>query len=327
MKSLLKKFCIYLTPFVIIAVLFLTFSPFDYFSLRDDTNYDAKPMTDMRSLMKDKPDKIILGDSRMANLNVDYINEITEEDYLSLAFGGANMGESIALFWFATEHTQLTKVVFGVGWYTSNGEQTPGKIPAYAKEVTNPLNFLSDYNNWTYTLWRMRVATRNAAADLFNQPRWAIDDPDPRALDTLPPMNVEGSGLWRQDIMDYGNIIYSNLDTIGYELRDDTLAQLQEVIDYCDQNGIELIFVFPPMHDVLFYTVTPHMNIDVYRERYKRFLIERATVFDFEFQSGFNSNDRNFVDGFHLTGAGKMWLSQVIFTDMETPDVNRYYKD
>lgn len=323
MKKLLKKFCIYLIPFIVIALLFFLFSPYDYLSLRGYTNYEAKPLTDMRLLMKEQPDSIILGDSRMANLNVDYINEITGEHYVSLAFGGANLGESVALFWFATEHTQLKKVVFGVGWYTSNGEQPAGNIPRRVQEATNPWKFFSSYNNWTFTLHRIRVSLHNFAANSLGMTALAIDDPDPRSLDTPVPQ-FPWTGTFRQDLYDSGFIIFSNLEDIGYELRQDTLDQLGEVIDYCGQNDIEIIFVFPPMHDVLFLTVTPRLGIDVYREQYKEYLIARATVYDLEFRNAFNSNDMNFVDAFHLTGAGKKWLAEVIFTDLESPYIIRY---
>lgn len=316
-----------------LILLFLLFSPYNYLGVRKEVPYDSMPLSSMREVILKQPDKIVLGDSRMANLNPDYIEQVSGEHYTMLAFGGANVGHSIALFWFATEHTQLSKVVFGIGWYTSNGEQGPGFIPELAQQATNPIKFIADYDNWSFTMHRFRVRYTNAVNSVITMPAgWVEEDTDiAQSMENRPLPVSDEYTPFHPGVMNHSYIICATLNDLedGYELRDDTLNQLGEVIDYCDQNGIEIVFVFPPMHLVLFQDVTGPLGIDADRERYKQYLIARATVYDFEFVNAFNNNDRNFLDAFHLNGDAKKWLINAIFADVETPDSNviRYIKD
>lgn len=325
MKRLFKKLCIFFTPFLILTLLFFVFEPFDYFLLRGDAPYSAKPLSSMREVIRNKPDKIILGDSRMANLNTDYIKEITGEDYTMLGFGGSTVGECVALFWFATEHTTLTEVVFGVGFYTSANEQTAGRIPHTEKQATNIFSFYSNSNNWLSAINNAKEQTVNAAAQLFNQPAWITYPEDPQSTEDIP-VDLTWGSVWRKNLEDFANLLYSNLER-GYTLEKNTLDMLGEVIDYCNANGIKITFVFPPMHDSVYVMVTGPLGIDPYREQYKKYLIRRATVFDFEFRSAFSASDSNFYDGFHLTGTNKKWLAEMIFTDAASENVIRYYRD
>jgi len=98
---------------------------------------------------------------------------------------------------------------------------------------------------------------------------------------------------------------------------------LEEIIDYCSANGIELVFVIPPMHISLFTLVTEPLGIDTYRERLRTFLVERASVIDLEFISEFNSYDDNYFDGFHLRNEMKRILIEFIFCSRDSEAVNR----
>ena len=72
MKKVLKKLILYVLPFLLIFGLFLAFEPYDYFGLRGgDSDYLCKPLSSVRELVLTHPENIVLGDSRMANLNMD----------------------------------------------------------------------------------------------------------------------------------------------------------------------------------------------------------------------------------------------------------------
>lgn len=129
LDKIIRKTALFLLPFLIVFLLFFMLEPYDYFGLRGDATYLSKPLSAMRAVRRDRPANIILGDSRMANLNIGYIEELTGEDYEMLGFGGATMGECIELFWYATEQTKLEKVYFEVTFYTAGGDMEAAVFP------------------------------------------------------------------------------------------------------------------------------------------------------------------------------------------------------
>ena len=330
MKRLLKKMLLFTVPFFLALVFFFLFEPYDYFAVKGNAAYHSKPLSAMRYTMLRKPDKIILGDSRMANLDNNYIREISGEEYATLGYGGSQLGESIDMFWFAVEHTELSKVVFGLNFFTSPGTQTGEnrvlrveQVEPYAK---NPLKFISHINYWLETMANAKNTIQNGIARLLNLPEFEVWVEDPRVDNILP--DSEMGKKWPKNIESYGKEdIYKALT--GFHIEDETYAALQEIIDYCDANGIELIFVFPPVHDSIFEYVVEPLGFGGDLERYKEFLIERATVYDFELRTEFSAAQDTFYDGFHLLLDGKHLFARLLFTDTdEHPEmVERHIKD
>ena len=71
MKKLVRKLAIFLIPFALALVFFFVFEPYDYFAVKGDAVYGSMPLSSMRQLKKERPANIILGDSRMANIDTD----------------------------------------------------------------------------------------------------------------------------------------------------------------------------------------------------------------------------------------------------------------
>ena len=122
MKSFAKKMLIFIAPAVVAVVLFFVFEPYDYFGLKHNSHYLSKPLSTMREVIRDHPKSIILGDSQMANLNIDYIEELTGTRYTMLGFGGSRSVLSVNIE--AAGHHPAT---LGVGlttgcWATRRGD-------------------------------------------------------------------------------------------------------------------------------------------------------------------------------------------------------------
>lgn len=316
MKRFLKRFGLYIIPFLIIVLLFFMFEPYDYFLLRGDAPYDTMPLSSMREVIVEKPSRIILGDSKMANLNTDYIREITGKDYTMLGFGGAGIGECIELFWFATEHTQLEEVYFGISFYMVRGQYRAGRITEMERRATNMFRFMSDFQYWLRAL----NGAKEAAMELTG--REVVPPEDPTSFELLP-VPTEMGRRYRQDIEDYAGIIYEMCE--NYYIDYPTLDKIQEVIDYCNQHGIELTFVFTPTHESIYTMVTEPLGIDDITPMLKEFLIGKANVLDMEFLNDFTRNEDNFFDGFHLTGPQKKLLADLLFTNTPSDYIVRSY--
>ena len=324
MKKFLSKLCLYLLPFVLILGVFLALEPYDYFGLRGgDSTYLSRPLSTVRELQREKPENIILGDSRMANLSTDYIYELTGEEYMMLGFGGAQTGELLEMFWYAAEHCELEKVVFGINLYTSCGEQDAGRMPAMIERAENPADFLFNANVWLEAINNGKMKLMNLAAKLLSRPDMMQYHEDPTDY-TLPQQIPQERGeKYRADLEAYCEILKVNLHPES-EIEDQLVQRLGEVIDYCEENGIELIFVYPPMQESVMELVVEAQGLDAQMRKYKEYLAARATVYDMEFRNSFTQNEANFFDGYHLANPMKQYLVEVLFTDIEADCIRRY---
>ena len=318
MKSFAKKMLIFIAPAVVAVVLFFVFEPYDYFGLKHNSHYLSKPLSTMREVIRDHPKSIILGDSQMANLNIDYIEELTGTRYTMLGFGGSRVGECISLFWFATEHTQLEKVVFGVNFYSSGGELDSGRIPSLIPKAENPFQFVSGANYWLQSIDEAKRLTVNLFASICGREEWITEPEDPTSFEHIEVSDERGA-VYRKDLEEYSELLLSVIGKDGsFHIEEETMAALGEVIDYCDANGIEIIFVFPPMQESVFDLVTEPYGIDEDLVKYKQYLSERATVYDLCYKNSFTENEDNFYDGLHLAGEQKRTFAELIFTDIES---------
>ncbi len=322
MGKLLKKIALFIIPFIVVFALFLAFDPYNYFGQGSKISYMSKPLSTMRELVREQSENIILGDSHMANFNVGYIEEISGERYTMLAFGGGTMPENIDEFWYAAEHTTLKKVVFGVEFYNMNTNHGARRFVQIIPKIQQPLKFLGDYSYWLEAAENMKSQAMNGLAKLLNISSLEVfvDDPSSLSQDVRPSEERNEYGE-RIDLVNYSGIIYGQCQ--GYRGPLDYLVELEKIIDYCDANGIEIIFVIPNSSAVLWEDVIYPLEIDFYIEIYKDFLKSRATVYDFEFYNDYAKDDSNFLDGMHLVLEQKLWLTRVVFGGEETPYCER----
>lgn len=327
-KRLLKKILIFLLPFVMLFGVFFCFETYDYFGLQKNPEYQIEPLSAMRAIKTKRPTKIILGDSRMANLDVEYINELTGEEYTRLAYGGAQLGESIEMFWLATKYCKLEKVVFGINFYTSKGTQIGNVDSQFQKAVpyaNNVFKFATNMNYWLKALAHIKQAITNPIYIKMGLEDRVVKPENP-PKDIIIPNSTMGE-KWRLNMEVYADSIQLGMQ--GYDFQDATYEALQEVIDYCNENNISLIFVFPPVHDVIYERCVEVNDMwDDLRE-IKQFLYERASVYDFEIRSDFTAAQDTFYDGFHLMLENKRLFARLLFsnTDEHPELVDRYIKD
>lgn len=298
-------FCL---PFVAVAALFLRFEKYNYFFLRkDELNY-SRPISAMRETEMIRPTKILLGDSRFEVLDTDYIEELTGERYTNLAFGGASIPESVQLFWFAAERCELQKVVFCVSFYTINWTYGDDRRVIKAMEyATEPEKYIYNLKNWMATYDAVKSYVETGV-----DPTVYVDPTAQRPsviMDNTP-------GVYREDLLDYTRSI--QIMCSAYGISQTSMTALLDIVDYCEQNDIELTLVFPPAQQVIWDNVIYAYALDQRVAGYKELLKQYADCIDMEWESDFSRDQNNFRDGFHMYPTGPQQLfTRAIFTDGE----------
>ncbi len=210
MKAFLKKLCLYFVPFFAAVLLFYAFEPADYWNLRGNSAYMSRAVHAARVVQLEHPERIVLGDSRMANVNEGYLEQITGEDWCVMAYGGATLHESIQQFWYAAARTQLKEVVFGVTFYTVNDNHlASGRLDTALELADHPLRYLGDFQHWAEAWDGVKTALRNGLSALTGDEslRITADDPSSLTQTFVPPQEYNNEG-YRVDLYDYSNIIW-----------------------------------------------------------------------------------------------------------------------
>ena len=321
MKRLLKKFLIFCIPFVLLIAFFFAFEPYDYWNLKDDEWYMSRSISSMRELILSDSQNIILGDSRMANLNIDYIQEISGEKYTNMAYGGATLHENIEQFWYAVNHTtNLKKAVIGISYYNLDGNLYSTRLDEVIEKSENPLIFMSDFGYWVDAFQNAKNKTVDLWTQISGNEETKIHLDDPSVQDD-PVLTTEQTEGYRADLFDYAHTILGNIAPRGYSLAGEGMYidRLLEIAEYCDKNGIELILVMAPCNRAIWDIVIYPNQIEMTMEYYKNILKSAATVYDAEFYNAFAMDDANFLDGHHLCKEEKLRMARVIFGSEESP--------
>ncbi|MEG0833088.1 MAG: hypothetical protein RSE36_03210 [Oscillospiraceae bacterium] len=314
MLKFAKKLVLLLIPSIIVTVLFFIFEPYNYFGFHKGADYMSKPLSSVRELLREQPENIILGDSRMANLNTDLIKEASGDSYTMMAFGGATLNDSINEFWYAAKHTKLKKVVWCVSFYLLNDNHSTDKFSLILDTAENPARYFLSYPYWEAAYKKLFASVSNGISDLTGNESLLVvsDDPSDYEHSSYTPSKETTEG-YRSDLFDYSNIIYAQCVDYGGNLG--YMHKLEEIAAYCDENGIELVFVLPPANGVIWDRVVYPLGIDFYINLYKDKLKSMATVYDMEFDNDYARNDENFWDGFHLSIPEKKRMIRTVFGD------------
>jgi len=295
---------------------------------RDDEWYMARSIASMRELILTKPERIILGDSRMANLNTEYIEQVSGERYTNMAYGGATLEESLEQLEYALGHTHLSKVVIGVDYYTLNRNYANSdRMPEVIAKSENPIRFIADFGYWIDAAQNAKNMAFDLLADWTgdDELRPVLDDPSSLAQKD-PPLTSEMEDGYRKDLLQYAHTLLGNMtgDT-GYGLDfafSDQNGYLQKLIDLagiCKERGIELIIVITPCNRAVWDVVIYPNGIDIAMTLYKDMLKRVATVYDGEFYNDFAKDDTRFLDGHHLVLEEKMRMARILFGGEPSP--------
>ncbi len=325
MKKFVGKFLKFTIPFLLFFVWFLAFEPYDYFGLRGGTTYSNKQIYEMRRLLREQPTNIILGDSRMAHLDDDLMYEYSGEEYLNLAFGGATMGEIIDLFYYADAHTDLERVYIGISFFTINSTYHTDRVSGTIPLVLDPLVYLSRFTNYPATYNNMHATIDNLTYYIDNG-EWYDETKQPPLSERDITYDENG---YRSDIFEFATYhTQSPFPMFIFQPSTTYMERLKELALYCEEQGIEIIAVFPPVQQAYWDIVIDGMGYTEGVAGYKNELLQYFNAIDMEWQSEFIKDDTKFFDPFHLYDeCYEQEFARVLFTDYTPEYVIRHIKE
>lgn len=346
MKKFIAKLLLALMPIFIYLGVFVAFEPNDYFGLQGKDTM----ITRVKSYKAAHSNAIILGDSRLAHMDMDLAKAASGREYYNLAFGGASLEESIDLVYYAHGvNADLNEVVLGLSFYTLNSAyNTQNRITTIEKQIKNPMAYISNLQYNTQLATTLLGAIRGV--------------PLAEGVETAEHSSAEyiqkGDKLdYRKDLVAYASVLYNkcakagtlslakptqdatlsgiNSDDIDAnalvnEMRTRTradsvfsinakqLERLAELAEYCKEHAIRLVLVLPPMHESVRKLVCEPLGIDAdMHTALKALIATGALVLDYEWTNAPQYTDEYFYDGFHLdTVHGLPDWTSTLFSDI-----------
>ncbi len=291
MKKLIFKIALILLPVIGYFVVFFIFEPYNYFGLKETANTNSV-IYRTRAYLQNPADSIIVGDSRLAHLDMELVEDIAQERYANLSFGGASVTEAMDLYEYARENNpELKNVVLSLSFYTLNTSYYKDRTDQIEKVVSNPLAYMTNFDYNLEMLNEIRLNLRGERSGVsMEQGVWEPEDYVDEQGDPLP---------YRQNLMSYAELIKNESE--GYTLNHAAVDRVIAIAKECAELGINFTVVLPPAHEsITEYAIEP-LGIDVeMQEVLSRLEQEGIPVLDYEQNKLVEYDQDLYYDGFHL---------------------------
>ena len=303
------KLALALLPVAAWLCFFIAFEPNDYFGLRGEGSLNA-PVSRIRAYENDMTDNVILGDSRMAHFDMELVEEVSDEAWSNVSYGGASLDESIDEFYYLYElNPDIQNVVFGVSFYTlNNNYRTVNRMATVKTQLENPAAYLF---NLEYNINALTVFKDEVLLGLPDVEETAEHTPDEY-------VDENGEALpFRSDLIDYAE---NSLAPVceNYAVNEAALERLLELAAFCEEHGVNFTVVFPPMDEsVRVLVAQPNGIDDTMADVLARLADAGVRVLDYEWENDPGYPDTAYYDGFHLdTVHGLPEWTKTLFTEV-----------
>lgn len=272
----------------VVLLLIITFSIFlvnfiiDPFNMNGIVDFNLKKkiishkvddrLYKMLEYPKNPATNILLGDSRIAKLNINEINKYDKNKYYNFAYRGASLDEVWDTFWYADARCKLDSVYIGINFSAwSKNHRNSGTREAVTLIKTPFAYYISSY-----------ITKLSAYTILYS---W-FD------INMTYKPSIAKDVFW-QSTLDLARTMYGH-----YAYPDDAVAKLEKIKKYCDTNGIKLIFIIFPTHVDLQNKVQEHGLTREY-VKYKQTLAKITTTIDYDYENEWTKNKDLFPDPWH----------------------------
>ncbi len=289
MRTFLIKGTLFSLPFVIWGLLILLIDPYNYFrptsplipnEVKAATSYRLNyAIWKMVGYRRDGCPNILLGDSRVDELDAALISQVAGEPYCNLGLGGGTLAEGCGLFHFAAqqaqrEHRPLRQVYLGVNFSLYNAAAASDRVADAVAVLDNPLLYACNRNV-------LEAAWKNVAVRYFGA----------AAAIEKPPMSRDE--FWHYELT---AIVHSTYSRYAYPQQ--SYGQLREIAAYCRAHQIQLAFLILPTHVDLQRRAADY-GLSAAEERFRADLAGLALVYDFDYPSDLTTDREDYGDPFH----------------------------
>lgn len=291
--KLIKKLSVLILPVVVYFMIFWAFEPYNYFGIKSTAD-TGSVIYRVRSFDKSPQNAIILGDSRMAHFDSQLVNEISGKSFSNLAFGGAALRESIDMFYYAYgKNPNIDTVYMGVSFYTLRSDYDVDRIKSIETLVKNPIAYMLNFD-YNVEMLNSIVPTLNGSftGTESETATYTKDDYTDENGSPLP---------YRRQLIDYAQNSLLKALPKDYKLNEEQLDRLVKLSRFCDEKGIALTFVFPPMDKSVSDLVVAPLNIEPSLQyAISTLKATNARVLDYELELDSGLSESQFFDGFHI---------------------------
>lgn len=298
--ALLAKLALFLLPILLYFTVFVIFEPYNYFGIQNNATESDQVIYRVRQFVNDPQDAIILGDSRMAHMDMEQVEKLTGRRFSNLAFGGAAQNEMIDLCEFALERNpDIDTVYLEVSFYTLNARYDKNRVSNIETIVTNPLAYLFNFDYNIEMLNRIRLHLQGAYLGVENE---TAVDPFTGELKYTEADYQDENGTplpYRRQLMDYNEVIRPICT--NYSINEDALQRLVDLAALCAERGVALHFVLPPVADSVYNEIIVGLGIEPQLAAAVDTLrATGANVIDLEYSGRPALEEYMFFDGFHV---------------------------
>ena len=294
MKHILRKTAPLFIPVVVWLAFFIAFEPNNYFGLKSSAS-STQPVARVREYQADPGTNLILGDSRLAHIDLDQAAEVSGKEWQNLAFGGASLKETLDLADYILDSgNEVDELLLSVSFYTLNQNYNPDRFASLEETLNNPLAycFNLEYNVNALTVF---LDTLRGTPDTIESGDWGPADYVGDNGETLP---------LHYKLYTYPQSLIPRCKDWSLSDQFDRIARLAA---RCQEEGVTLTVVLPPMADIVLTEICEPFGIDdamteevlpqlqAWSEEYG------FTLLDYEWTDRPDfDDDTQFYDGFHL---------------------------
>ena len=294
MKHILRRAAPLFLPVLVWLAFFIAFEPNNYFGLKPATS-STQPVARVREYQADPGRNLILGDSRLAHIDMDQAAQVSGRQWQNLAFGGASLKETLDLADYILDSgNPVDELVLSVSFYTLNQNYNTDRFQQLETTLENPVAYCLnlEYNVNALTVF---LDTVRGTPDAVETGEWGPADYVGDDGETLPV---------HYKLYVYPQSLIPRCRDWSLSDQFDRIAQLAQ---RCRQQGVALTVVLPPMADNVLTEVCEPYGIDTAMEQQvlpqlKDWAGEygfRLLDYEWEDRPDFD-DDTQFYDGFHL---------------------------
>lgn len=302
MKKLILKSLFFLIPAVFYSASVFVIDPFGKFNVShvidekvklDYAFYLNSALWKIIRYNRNPQENVIISDSRLAGMDIGYIEQKTNMPFSDLTLPGGTLGEIISCFYHTVAVKKPSRVYIGINFLLYGRYESHNRIPGAVAAASNSLLYLSNYNT-------LEGSYKCLMASLNGQ--------DSSLKDISPRRTAEE----RWNDLEKTNLRYF----LDYKYPDYYFEELRLISEFCSEYDVKLVFIIPPSHVELLNLIKSN-NLGEAEERFKSDIRSFADTYDFDFDNSFTRNKSNFFDPYHLND--KTYLAD-IFSDIVLGD-------
>jgi hypothetical protein len=281
---------LFLSPFVVISLFILIMDPYNLFgisSLVSDEikieclNRNGKVQSRANAtwrilkFLKDPAPNVILGDSRIADINDTSFEEKLGGKVSNLAIPSGNIRTINDLFWMASAQTKLDHVIIQINFNRYNAAVNRDMLLPVKQLIDKPYIYFfnANYVKDSYAVFSHAFKKNKCRSDSL----------------------TKAVANWRFS----EEYLMNDIGVRRYAYPEDYYNMLREISAFCDRENIDLLFVIMPNY----YTVYQYVERFNFQDEYERFKTDiksLGTTVDLEVGLPISYNMDMYSDHFHI---------------------------